>query len=62
LVETTLDYGNLDDVRKLIRIMGLNYLSEIFFNLEGRKKKYYPESSISSNYYQRSFRLQMYWK
>lgn len=44
LVETILNYGTLDDVRKLINLMGLSRLSDLFFNLEGRKKlNYYPE-------------------
>ena len=44
LVETILNYGNMDDIRRLINIMGMEYVSGIFFGLEGRKKlNYYPE-------------------
>ena len=44
LVETIFNYGNLDDIRQLIKIMGIDKLSEIFFSLNGRKKmNYYPE-------------------
>jgi len=44
LIETILNYGTLDDVRALIRIMGIQEISRIFFNLKGRKKlNYYPE-------------------
>lgn len=44
LVETILNYGNMDDVRKLFQIMGIERLTEIFSGLQGRKKmNYYPE-------------------
>jgi hypothetical protein len=44
LVETILNYGTLDDIRELVRIMGKEKVSEIFFNASGRKKlNYYPE-------------------
>ena len=44
LIETILNYGNLDEVRQLINIMGIERLSEIFFSIQGRKKlNYYPE-------------------
>ncbi|HEX7585548.1 MAG TPA: hypothetical protein VF373_12725 [Prolixibacteraceae bacterium] len=44
LVETIMNYGDLDAVRNLIHIMGIKQLSEIFYSLEGRKKmNYYPE-------------------
>ena len=44
LTETILNYGSLDDVRELVRIMGINRLSTIFNGLQGRKKNnYYPE-------------------
>ncbi len=44
LVETILNYGNLDDVRRLVEIMGINRISEVFFQAGGRKKlNYYPE-------------------
>ncbi len=44
LVETIFNYGNLDDVRKLLDLLGTERIANIFFNLEGRKKmNYYPE-------------------
>ena len=44
LVETILNYGDLQSVKQLIEIMGFDRLSEIFSGLEGRKKlNYYPE-------------------
>ncbi|MCF8296733.1 MAG: hypothetical protein K9J13_04235 [Saprospiraceae bacterium] len=44
LVETILNYGNLDDIRQLINVMGIKEVSSVFFKLEGRKKlNYYPE-------------------
>jgi hypothetical protein len=44
LVETILNYGNLDDIRQLINIIGIEELSTIFFNIQGRKKlNFYPE-------------------
>jgi hypothetical protein len=44
LIETILNYGNLDDIRQLIKLMGIERLSEVFFSVQGRKKlNYYPE-------------------
>lgn len=44
LVETILNYGDMNDVRKLIKIIGIERLSEIFSGLQGRKiMNYYPE-------------------
>jgi hypothetical protein len=44
LVETILNYGDLNEVKKLIQIIGKEQLGTIFFNLQGRKKlNYYPE-------------------
>ena len=44
LVETILNYGDLNDVRNLIYIMGFDRFSEVFNNAPGRKKlNYYPE-------------------
>ena len=43
LVETILNYGSMDDVRKLIRLMGMEEVSRIFFSAKGRQKlNYYP--------------------
>ena len=44
LVETILNYGDLQSVKQLINIMGFDRLTEIYSGLEGRKKlNYYPE-------------------
>lgn len=44
LVETILNYGNLDDFEQLIKLLGFKRLSGIFFSAQGRKKlNYYPE-------------------
>lgn len=44
LVESILNYGDLNDVRNLIQIMGIEQLSEVFNSIQGRKKlNYYPE-------------------
>ena len=44
LVETILNYGDINDVRSLFKIMGFCQLSEIFYNIKDRKKlNYYPE-------------------
>lgn len=44
LVETILNYGTLDDVRKLISLMGMDEVSRVFFSASGRQKlNYYPQ-------------------
>ncbi len=44
LVETILNYGALDDVRRLFNLMGIDEVSRIFFSARGRQKmNYYPE-------------------
>jgi hypothetical protein len=44
LVETILNYGDLNNIRTLINIIGINEITRIFFSAEGRKKlNYYPE-------------------
>ena len=44
LVETILNYGSLDDINDLFKILGLKEVARIFMNAEGRKKlNYYPE-------------------
>lgn len=44
LVETILNYGTMDDVRTLFRLMGLEEVSRVFFSARGRQKlNYYPE-------------------
>jgi hypothetical protein len=44
LVETILNYGDLNEIRKLITIIGFHETAQIFFGVEERKKlNYYPE-------------------
>jgi len=44
LVETILNYGDMDNVKKLISLVGLKEVSNIFFGATGRKKlNYFPE-------------------
>ena len=44
LVDTILNYGTLDDVKNLIKILRVKESASIFFNAGGRKKlNYYPE-------------------
>ncbi len=44
LVEFILNYGTLDDVTELFRIMGIHKVAQVFFSATGRKKlNYYPE-------------------
>jgi hypothetical protein len=44
LVETILNYGDMDTIKSLIRILGIKEVSGIFFSATGRKKlNYYPE-------------------
>jgi hypothetical protein len=44
LVETILNYGDLANIKALIKIIGVKEVSQIFFSAEGRKKlNYYPE-------------------
>ena len=44
LVETILNDGNMDEVKAIIKIMGIKEISQIFFSAKGRKKlNYYPE-------------------
>lgn len=41
LVETILNYGNMDEVRDLIKVMGIKKTSQVFFSAKGRKKLNY---------------------
>jgi len=44
LVETILNYGDMNNIKALIRIIGIKEIAQIFFGVEGRKKlNYYPE-------------------
>jgi len=52
LVEHILNYGTMDDVRELFRVMGLQRVAEVFFRSitlsERRKNNYTP---IALNYF-----------
>ncbi len=44
LIETILNYGTMSEIKSLIRIMGIQEVSRIFFSASERKKlNYYPE-------------------
>jgi len=44
LVEMILNYGDLEAIQKLIKLMGIKKVSSVFFNAKGRKKlNYFPE-------------------
>jgi hypothetical protein len=44
LVETILNYGDMDAVRKLVRLMGVKQVAAVFFGAKGRKElNYFPE-------------------
>jgi hypothetical protein len=62
LVETILNYGTLNEIKTLIKIIGVQKISQIFFSARGRKKlNYYPEiynffSLVCTRYAQKSAR------
>jgi hypothetical protein len=44
LLETILNYGDMDAVRGLFKAMGIKNAASVFFGVTGRKKmNYYPE-------------------
>jgi len=44
LVETFLNYGDLNAIKKLFNVLGIKEAARVFFNAKGRKKlNYYPE-------------------
>ncbi len=44
LIETIMNYAEMDSVKELIKLMGINRIAEVFYSLDGRKKlNYYPE-------------------
>jgi len=44
LVETILNYGTMEDVKELFKIMGIKNAAKVFFSANGRmKNNYYPE-------------------
>ena len=56
LVETILNYGNMNNVKQLFRLMGIRKTAQIFFNSinqsERRKNNYYE---LTRNYFTRYF-------
>lgn len=50
LVETILNYGDINAVRKLFKIMGIQKVSEVFFysiNLSQRRRGNFHESTVN---------------
>ncbi len=44
LVETILNYGQLEDIKALINLLGLEYVAEIFFeSTKGTRHNYFPQ-------------------
>ena len=44
VVETILNYGALDDVKKLIELLGIKNISEVFFRQTARTRhNYFPQ-------------------
>lgn len=44
LIETIMNYGTMDDIRQMFRIVGIERVAVVFHGLEGRKKlNYQPE-------------------
>jgi hypothetical protein len=44
LVETILNYGSMDEIKRFIKIIGIKEMAKIFYRAEGRKKmNYYSE-------------------
>ena len=44
LVEFILNYGTLEDVKMLLKILGVEEAAKVFFRAEGRRKlNYFPE-------------------
>jgi len=47
LIETILNYGTMDDVRELFRLVGIKTVAEIFFESiqksERRRNNYFPD-------------------
>ncbi len=56
LVETILNYGKLEDIKKLIDVMGIETVADIFFKAtaEGRRSNYYkPVQNFFTIYFKR---------
>jgi hypothetical protein len=44
VVETILNYGNLNDVKELMQIMGLKHMAGVFLNSVNKKRNnYFPD-------------------
>jgi hypothetical protein len=44
LIETIMNYAEMDSVKELIKLMGINRIAEVFYGLNERQKlNYYPE-------------------
>ncbi len=44
LVEFILNYGTMEDVKELFKLLGIGTVAKVFYNATGRKKlNYYPE-------------------
>jgi hypothetical protein len=53
VVEGILERGDFDDVQKIIKIMGINKVSKIFFHLTGKKRNNLSPKTI--NYFKLYF-------
>ena len=55
LIETILNYGDMDAVKKLFKVMGIKNVANTFFGMKGRKKfNIYPEIyNLFSLYFKR---------
>jgi hypothetical protein len=55
LVETILNYGNMDSIKKLFGVMRVKNAANVFFGMKGRKKhNIYPEIyNLFSLYFKR---------
>jgi len=57
LVETILNYGQIDDVRKLFEIMSIEYVSQIFFKATKEKTRtnyFKPVMNFFTLYFERN--------
>lgn len=52
LVETILNYGNEDSVKRLFELLGLDTVSEIFYKqTSGKRTNYFPRTAHFFNLY-----------
>ena len=57
LVETILNYGNLDDVKLLIEIFGINYIAKLFFKATQNKSRtnyFQPVINFFTHYFNKN--------